>query len=131
MLRYVQHRDSSFQQGDTMASETSSTQSDDIQKLIIEAARTQLAAISAATKFWAGWAQSADKYAQSLSDELARISEGNTDSKEVVGRLTDLTREYLRNLSELPNLTARQFSGEIEKLGKPAAKRARSAKAKD
>jgi hypothetical protein len=107
------------------------TDTDEIQKLIIEAARTQLAAISAATKFWVGWAQSADKYAQSLSDELAKISDGSTDSKEVVGRLTDLTREYLRNLSELPNMTARQFSGEIEKLAKPAVKRARSAKAKD
>jgi hypothetical protein len=114
-----------------MPSETSSTQSEDIQRLMIEAARTQLAAISAATKFWAGWAESADKYSQAISDELAKISEGGTTSKDVVGRLADLTREYLRNLAELPNTALRQFSGEIEKISKPQAKRTRSAKAKD
>ncbi|MFY9553671.1 MAG: hypothetical protein WAV47_03015 [Blastocatellia bacterium] len=114
-----------------MASETSSSQSDEIQKLIIEAARTQLAAISAATRFWAGWAQSADKYTQAISDELAKISEGTTDSKDIVGRMADLTREYLRNLADLPNAALQQFSGEVEKLAKPQAKRTRSAKAKE
>jgi hypothetical protein len=114
-----------------MASETSSKQSEEIQRLVIEAARTQLAAISAATKFWAGWAESADKYTQAISDELAKISEGGTTSKEIVGRFADLTREYLRNLTELPTAAVRQFSGEIEKLSKPQGKRTRSAKAKD
>lgn len=114
-----------------MASETSSTQSEEIQRLVIEAARTQLAAISAATRFWAGWAESADKYTRALSSELAKISEGGANSKDAVGRFADLTREYLRDLTELPNAAMRQFSGEIETISKPQAKRARSAKAKD
>lgn len=114
-----------------MASETSSTQSEDIQRLVIEAARTQLAAISAATRFWAGWAESADKYTRALSSELAKISEGGASSKDVVGRFADLTREYLRDLTELPNAAMRQFSAEIETISKAQAKRTRSAKAKD
>lgn len=113
-----------------MASETSK-QTDEIQKLMIEAARTQLAAISAATRFWAGWAESAHKYTEAISEELAKISEGGASSQDVVGRLSDLTREYLRNLTELPNEAVRQFSGDMEKLTKPQAKRARTAKAKD
>jgi hypothetical protein len=129
MLQAV--RRNNTQAGWIMASETSSKQSEEIQNLVIEAARTQLAAISAATRFWAGWAESADKYTQAISDELAKISEGTTNSKDVVGRLADLTREYLRNLTDLPNAAVRQFSGELEKISKPQTKRTRSAKAKD
>jgi len=114
-----------------MASETSSKQSEGIQNLLIEAARTELAAMSAAAKFLAGWAESADKYTQAMSDELARISEGSTTSNEIIGRVTDLTREYLRNLTELPTVAVRHFSSEIEKLAKPQGKRTRSARAKD
>ncbi len=98
-----------------MPSETTSTQSEEIQKLVVQAARTQLAAIRAATKFWAGW-PSADKYTETINDELAKISEGTTNSSQVFGRLTDLTREYLRNITELPNQSIRQFTADIEKL---------------
>ena len=115
-----------------MDSNTSNnTQSQEIQKLIIEAGRTQLAAMSAVTKFWAGWAESADKYTQALSEELTRLSEGGTTSSDTVARATDLTREYLRELIELPSVALGRFSSEIERLSKSQSKRARHAKAKD
>jgi hypothetical protein len=98
---------------------------------MIEAARTQLAAITAVTKFWAGWAESADKYSRAISQELTSITDGEANSKEAIARLSDLTREYLRELTELPNAAVRQFSDDMEKLARPRAKRARNARAKD
>ncbi len=110
---------------------TSSDQTKKLRDLTVEAARVQLAAITSMVKFWAGWAQSADKYTQGISKELARISEGGTESNSAMTRLGDLTREYLRELGKLPSVAAEQFSGEIEKLSKPKAPRSRAARAKE
>ncbi len=98
---------------------------------MIEVARTQLAAVTAALKFWGGWVESADKYTQSISQELTRVSQGGANSKEFVGRLTDLSREYLRNMISLPNVAVDHFTNEIEKISRPAAKRTRKARAKE
>jgi len=98
---------------------------------MIEMARTQLAAVTAVVKFWDGWVKSADQYTQAISAELSKVDQGSEGSKEFVGRLTDLSREYLRNLTELPNVAVKQFTSEIEKIGQPAAKRTRAARAKD
>jgi len=121
-----------------MASKTSSDQSRNsseqtkqLRDLTVEAARVQLAAITSLVKFWAGWAQSAEKYTQGISDELARISEGSGESNSALTHLGDLTREYLRELGKLPGVAAEQFSGEIDKLSKPKGPRTRAAKAKE
>lgn len=102
-----------------------------VRDVLIEAARTQLAAVTAATRFWAGWAEVADKYAQGISDELARI-DAEGEAGDLVGRLSDLTREYLRDLSELPSVSVERFNSELEKIGAPKpGKRTRAARAKD
>lgn len=112
-------------------STNSSNQTKELRDLTVEAARVQLAAITSMVKFWAGWAQSAEKYTQGISDELARISEGEGESNSTLTRLGDLTREYLRELGKLPSVAAEQFSGEIDKLSKPKGPRNRVAKAKE
>jgi len=109
---------------------TSSEQTKQLRDLTVEAARVQLAAITSMVKFWAGWAQSADRYTQGISEELARISEGG-ESDSVITRLGDLTREYLRELGKLPSVAAEQFGGEIEKLSKAKGPRTRAARAKE
>lgn len=115
----------------------------EVRDVLVETAQTQLAAVTAATRFWAGWAEMADRYAQVMTDELARI-DAEGDAGDLVGRLSDLTREYLRDLSELPTASVKQFNSELEKVGKTnkrkrtgqskrsgQGKRTRAARAKD
>jgi hypothetical protein len=121
-----------------MATKTSSKNSEDssqkvkeLRDLTVEAARVQLAAMSSVVKFWSGWAQSAEKYTQALSEELAKIDEEGTKPDTALSRLGDLTREYLRDLGKLPSAAADQFSSEIDKLSKPKTARARVARVKN
>ena len=114
-----------------MAESTSTTQSEELQNIVVEVARTQLAAVTAALKFWGGWVESADKYTQKISAELEKVSEGGAVSKNFVGQLTDFSREYLREIITLPNLAVEHFANEVEKISKPSAKRTRKARAKE
>jgi hypothetical protein len=119
---------------DNMAQTASAKRSEELRNIMVEVARTQLAAVTAALKFWGGWVESADKYTQKISAELTRVSEGTADSQKFVGRLTDSSREYLREMISLPNVAVEHFASEIEKIsrpvGKPGSKRTRRARAK-
>jgi hypothetical protein len=114
-----------------MAESTSATQSGELQNIMVEVARTQLAAMTAALKFWGAWVESANKYTQKLSAELEKVSEGGAVPKNFGGQFTDFSREYLREIITLPNLALEQFASEVEKISKPSAKRARKARAKE
>ena len=105
-------------------------QGDQLRGVVVEAARTQLAAVSAVIKFWSGWVESADKYTRAVNDELAKIEEAG-DTGDLVGRLSDLTREYVRNMTQLPSIAVKEFNTQLETVGKPKTKRTRVAKAKD
>lgn len=107
-----------------------SSQGDQLRGVLVEAARTQLAAVTAGVKFWADWVQSADKYTRALNAELAKLEEPG-DSGDVVGRVSDLTREYLRNLTQLPSSAFKEFNTQLETIGKPKPKRTRSARVKE
>ncbi len=104
----------------------------ELRGVLIEAARVQLAAVMAATKFWSMWAESADRYTGSIGRELEKLGEGE-GSKEAVARLADLTREYLRRVTEIPAVAYQHFSAELEKVAgrKPTGRRTRAARAKD
>lgn len=113
------------------APKTSSPErSDPVRDILVEAARTQLAAVTAATTFWAGWAEVANTYAQAVSDELAKLDEQGGDAGDMVGRVSDLTRQYLRDMTELPTTAVNHFNGQLEKIGKPTSGRTRAARVK-
>lgn len=109
---------------------TTSTSSEEIQAVVIEAARTQLAATSAALKFWSSFAQAAESYARLISDEIGRAGAGSAMSSDSVARLTDITREYLRKLTELPQASVEQFRDDVDAIVAKKARRTRSARAK-
>ena len=106
-------------------------QSEELQNIIVELARTELAAVGAALKFWSNWIGSAEKYSQGLSAVLQKVSDGGGVSPKFVGNLADLTREYLREMADLPKVAAEHFGVEMNKISKPAAKRTRRARAKE
>jgi hypothetical protein len=117
-----------------MAQVDTAKQSEEVRDIVVELARTQLAAVSAALKFWGGWVASAEKYTQKIGAELARVSEGTEDSRKFVGRFTDFSREYLREIVALTPVAVDHFANEVEKISKPAATpappRSRKARAK-
>jgi hypothetical protein len=107
------------------------SQMDEVRRVVIDAARTELAAVSAAVKFWAGWVESADRYTRTLEDELTNIENGKMAPGEAVARVADASRVYLRELADLPRLSVRHFTDELDRIGRPKARRTRTARAKD
>jgi hypothetical protein len=76
-------------------------------------ARIQIAAGTAAATALAGWAQAADRLAQTVGDELLRRVDGETDSPELVSRLTAATSSHLRELSSLPRAASDHFDARL------------------
>lgn len=125
-----------------VAEPSSPTQRDQIRAVMIEAARTEVAAVTAGISFWSGWVDAAEKYTAAISAELAKLEADPNGTADLTGRLTDLSRTYLRELTELPSATVKRFNKELEQVGtskvkaqaqapaKPAAPRKRAARAK-
>ncbi len=119
-----------------MAQATASTTNDELRSIIVELARTELAAVGSALKFWGDWVASADKYTQQLRAELDKADQKGETSKQFVGKLADLTREYLREVVALPAAAVEHFNSEVEKNASAApatasVKRKRRARAKE
>ena len=77
--------------------------------------RMQVAACTAATKTLTGWAQAADRFAQSVARELLRRADGESDSPELIARLTEATNAHLRDLATLPRTAADHFDARLER----------------
>ena len=102
-----------------------------VRDLVVEAARTQLAAVSAGIHFWAAWIDSADRYTQAIGAELARLEGDKEPAGDIAARLADCTRAYVRELTTLPAVAVQHFNGELEKIGQPKRRRSRSARVKE
>jgi hypothetical protein len=98
---------------------TQATQAETARDVVLQVARIQLASITAASKFFAGWAQSADRYVQAISDELRGRVRGETESTELVARLATVSTEHLGEITALPNVAVRHFNRELTKAAKP------------
>ena len=80
------------------------------------AAHLQIAACTAASNTLARWAQSTDRLAQAVADELLRRVDGETDSAEMVARVTAASGTHLRELSALPRAAANQFDMRLARV---------------
>jgi hypothetical protein len=97
--------------------------SDAVRELVVHATRVQLATLTAISKLFAGWAQSADRYAQAVSDELLSRAHGETAPGELVGRLATVSSRHLREVTGLPTEAVTHFNSELAKATKPDARR--------
>jgi hypothetical protein len=80
------------------------------------AARMQIAGFAAAATSLARWAQAADRFAQVVGDELLRRVDGETDSAELVARLSRATSSHLRELSALPRVATDHFDARLARV---------------
>ena len=77
------------------------------------AAAMQIAGCAAAATSFAGWAHAVDRYAQVVGDELTRRVDGETDSAELVARLSTATSSHLHELSGVPRTAIDQFDARL------------------
>lgn len=89
------------------------THSQAVRELAVHATRIQLASLTALSRFVAGWAQSADRYANAVSGELLGRVHGQTASSELVGRLAAVSSRHLREVTALPAEAVRHFNNEL------------------
>jgi hypothetical protein len=92
---------------------TQATQAETGRDVMLHIARIQFASVTAASKFFAGWAQAADRYVQAVSAELRARMQGETESTELAERLAAISTEHLHELTALPNVAVRQFNREL------------------
>jgi hypothetical protein len=102
-------------------------QSDALHELIVHAARIQLASITAASRFFAGWVQSADRFTQAISAELLGRVQGETVSGELIDRLALVSSTHLREVTALPSVAVDHFNSELTKAAKPRGRRRKGA----
>jgi hypothetical protein len=93
---------------------------DSVRELAVHAARIQLAAITTASRFVAGWAQATDRYAQTVSGELLGRVHGEISSSALVGRLAEATGAHLREVTALPSVAVEHFNDQVSR---PRARR--------
>lgn len=92
---------------------------DAVRELLVHATRVQLATLTSASKFFVGWTQSADRYAQAVSDELLSRAHGETAPRELLGRLATVSSRHLREVTALPTDVVSHFNSELAKETKP------------
>jgi hypothetical protein len=79
-------------------------------------ARIQIAALTAAGNAIAGWAHAADRFAQSVGDELLRRVDGEVDTGEFIARVASATNVHLRELTALPSAATDHFNARISRV---------------
>ncbi|UCH64121.1 MAG: hypothetical protein JSU77_06800 [Fidelibacterota bacterium] len=97
-----------------MAQEKSSKETG-IQEVLMDAVEVQLAAFKAGIDFWGGWVKVATEFSNETSKRLGKIRSNPSDAKRLLLEITDVSREGLRGLNELPRQAAERFVEEMEK----------------
>jgi len=109
------------------SSTSSDSHSDAVRELFVHVTRVQLATLTSLSKFVVGWAQSADRYAEAISDELLGRAHGETAQRELFGRLATVSSTHLREITGLPTDVVRHFNSELAKQAerRPGQRQAR------
>jgi hypothetical protein len=102
--------------------------SDAVRDLLVHATRVQLATLTSVSKFVVGWAQSADRYAQAVSDELLGRARRETAPHELLGRLAMVSSRHLREITGLPTEAVSHFNSELAKRAEPRPRQRQSAR---
>jgi len=81
--------------------------------LVRRSVRIHIAACATTAKTLIAWAESADRLAQAVGDELLLRIDGETDSAELAARVTAASDTHLQELSALPRVAADHFDARL------------------
>jgi hypothetical protein len=84
--------------------------------VVRHSARIQIAALTAAGNAVAGWAHAADRFAQTVGDELLRRVDGEVDTGELIARVASATNVHLRELTTLPSAATDHFNTRLSRV---------------
>jgi hypothetical protein len=104
--------------------------SEPLRELFLHAIRVELATVTSISKFVVGWAQSADRYAQAVSNELLSRAQGDTESLELVGRLATVSSAHLRDVTALPTEVVSHFNSELARPEEAEPRKRKAARRK-
>jgi hypothetical protein len=103
--------------------------SQEIRAVMVETAKMQLATLNAGIEFWSGWVQTAGKFAQDVNKQLSALGDTETNTDELLSRITDSSRQYLTTMSGLPDKAVARFKEDLKSSGgKGPARRVARAK---
>jgi hypothetical protein len=74
--------------------------------------------------------QSADRYAQAVSNELLSRAQGDTESHELVGRLATVSSAHLRDVTALPTEVVSHFNSELARPEEAEPRKRKAARGK-
>ena len=86
----------------------------EIQGLLLEAVEVQLAAIKASINFWTEWVEEATRFSEEAIRRLADLQSEPAENSHIVLEMTDLSRESLRSMTNLPRHAAERFIRELD-----------------
>ena len=104
--------------------------SEALRELFLHMTRVQLATMTSISRFVVGWAQSADRYAQAVSNELLSRVDNQTESHELVGRLATVSSTHLREVTALPTEVVNHFNSELARREEPVPRERKAARPK-
>lgn len=121
-----------------MENKTTSRETE-LQEILMNAVEVQLAAFKAGIDFWVNWTEHATKFSEESIRRLNEIQSNPAESNRLLLEITDVSRETLRAMTNLPRHTAESFIGELDnfeharkssKKARPRPKAKRSVRAK-
>jgi hypothetical protein len=81
--------------------------------LVRVGARIEIAALTTAATTFLTWTEAADRFAQTVGDELFRRVNGESDSAELVAHITEAGTAHLRDLTALPRTATDHFDARL------------------
>ena len=89
-----------------------------IEDILTDTAEVQLATFNAGIEFWTKWVKQTTQLSKNLEQNLDEYKNNPAKSAEILMGITEVNREYLRELNNLPKEVASKFVSEMDRLQK-------------
>jgi len=83
-----------------------SSKSTGIEDILTDAAEIQLATFNAGIEFWSEWVKQTTQLSKTLEKKLNAFKKDPDSQTDVLLEITEVNREYLRTVNELPTVVA-------------------------